>query len=150
MAADATPIDVPQDQVGVPVAALHVVVGNERRQRRAGAQQQQTPPQQVPMVPPHGQDGDRPLRRRVCYCCAVIPFILAFSSSALSVITLAIKNEEVKEKCDIYCLLNSASHDPHSTELNCWIVWGAGGGVCAVAFLFILSLVIRLCCGTKL
>ena len=79
----------------------------------------------------------------------MIPFILAFCSSALSVVTLAIKNEEVKEKCDISCLL-SASHDPNSTELNCWIAWGAGGGVCVVAILFILSLVIRLCCGTKL
>lgn len=94
------------------------------------------------------EEYQQPLRKRVCYCCLVIPFFFAFCVSAMSAITLAIKNEEIKGKCEISCLLSDSSSEHQ--EWNCWIVWGAGGVVCVVSLLFILSLVIRLCHGTKL
>ena len=86
------------------------------------------------------------LARRICYCCLVIPLVLAFVVSALSVLTLAIKNEDVRRKCKTGCLLTCS-------EVNwseCWIVLGGGAFVCSVLLLFMLSLVIRMCFATKL
>lgn len=152
MAADATPIDVPQDHVRV--TSMYVVLDNEQQQQqqpRPRPRPRRSPPQQPrppPPVTPQEPDRHR-CPRRVGYCCLVVPFFFAFCVSAMSVITLAIKNEQVKEKCEeIPCLLgcDSTKHP----QVNCWIAFGGGGVVCVVAVLFILSLVIRMCFGSKL
>ena len=74
---------------------------------------------------------------------------MAFAVSTISVVTLALKNYDVTEKCtNITCLLGAyATTHP---QVNCWIALGGGGVVCVVAILFMFSLVIRMCCGSKL
>lgn len=149
--ADSTPIDVPQDHVRV--TSMYVVLPGQQQQplRPRPPPPQQSPPPPAPRpVPPRPPEQDRHrLPRRVCYCCLVIPFFFAFCVSAMSVTTLAIKNQQVKERCaEIPCLLGCDS--TNHPQVNCWIAFGGGGVICVVALSFILSLVIRMCYGSKL
>lgn len=95
------------------------------------------------------QDGSL-LGRRVCYCCLVVPFFLAFVMSAISTVTLAVKNEEVKRKCPgVECVLTCNNDNPKVYLADCWIVQGGGGLVCLMLLLFIVSQVVRMWFATK-
>lgn len=90
------------------------------------------------------------LSRRVCYCCLAIPFFLAISVTILSVVSFAVKNEEVKRKCSaIHCVL-TCENDRRVYLTDCWIVFGGGAAACFIMTLFVLSLVVRMCFGTKM
>lgn len=106
---------------------------------------------------PHQQQRrENMLSRRTCYCCLVIPFVLVFVLSAISVLTLAIENEIVHNKCPkIKCLINTCinntvNSDPKVYWSDCGIALSGGALMCSVSILFIISLVIRMCFATKL
>ena len=127
---DANATDSPSRVAVIQTDGASLNTGNRSRRRP-----RQQPPRQENL-----------LARRICYCCLVIPLVLAFVVSALSVLTLAIKNEDVRRKCKTGCLLTCS--EVNSSE--CWIVLGGGAFVCSVLLLFMLSLVIRMCFATKL
>ena len=87
---------------------------------------------------------------RVGYCCLVLPFFLAFALTVISTVTLAVKNEEVKMKCEtVKCVLTS-EEDPKVYLADCWLVVGGGGLICLVLATFMLSLLLRMCIAAKL
>lgn len=142
----ASPIDVPQDEVLLPeggrrvttvrTAELHVYMDNERGEndrRRRGP-----------------READK-LFLRLGYCCLIFPLFFAFSTSAISVVTLVVNNYfSLPDKCDIQCLLSTDGTPGAHPQANCWIVMGGGILVCVMTILFIFTLVPRLCCGAKM
>lgn len=114
------------------------------------------------VVTPHTNSHQRPRRRRLdsprrplfrlraCYCCLVVPFLLAFALTVISTITFAVKNEESKRQCEaVECVL-TCDADPRVYLANCWLVQGGGAFVGVVLVIFIMSLMIRMCLGTQL
>ena len=84
---------------------------------------------------------------RFCYCFLMLPFLVALAALVLSVTTFTIKNEEIKRKCsNITCTLSCGE----GFRDDCWVIVGAGASVCLVTGIYILSLVIRTCTGSKL
>ena len=128
----------------------HITPTRRQEPPRQSGGRRQEPPRQSGgrrQEPPRQSRG---LATRVCYCCLLLPIFLALGAMVVSVVTLTVKNEEVKRKCPaVQCIL-TCNDNPKVYLVDCWMVQGGGALVCLVLLLFLLSLVIRMCCGTKL
>ncbi len=83
---------------------------------------------------------------RFCYCFLLWPFLLAFGALILAMMTFVIENEEVKRKCsNITCALSCGE----SPQEDCWVIIGIGAGLCVLAGIYTLSLLIRMCYKSK-
>lgn len=93
----------------------------------------------------------RSIWSRTClgYCSLIVPFLLAFATMVVSLVTLSVKNKEVQDKCPaVHCILNCK--EDHHAMVDCLMVQVGGAVVCLLLLLFILSLLIRICRASKL
>ena len=162
-----TPIDVPQDanpiiddnnprrnvavRTTVRVRGVYVRLNPPNEQEAgdsppavANTPQQQQQPQPVIVLREREVIRKSP---RCCYCFLMLPFLLALAALIISVVTFAIKNEDVKAKCsNITCVLNCGE----SIKNDCWVVLGGEAGLSLITIIYIVLLMCRLCRQSKL
>lgn len=89
------------------------------------------------------------VRSRCCFCCLVVPFLLALALIAVFIGTFTVKDLNVTEYCsNISCSLN-CDNQLKSTYGACVIIYSGGGVVGMMCILFVLTLTVRTCYGVK-
>ena len=90
------------------------------------------------------------LQSRCFFSFMIVPFAVVLALIALGIATFVVKNHQAKQHCSTTCSLVCGNQSLLSFSEDCTIAYISGGLAALVAVTFILTLLVRVCGGSKM